>query len=474
MRTALLLALALGVAPVAQAAEPAIPHTSFTLDNGLTVYLVEDHTTPQAVVVTWYDVGSQDEKPGRTGLAHLFEHLMFKGSKHIPDGKLDILLEGAGGWSNAFTSSDMTVYFDVAASNFLETMLWIEADRMGGLLDTLDQEKLDNQRDVVRNERRQSYENRPYGMSEVILRESLWPAGFGYHWPVIGYHDDLVAASLTDVRRFFQTFYVPANATMVIGGDIDPKKAKALVERYFGWLPKRPKPTPPAYATPAPLKKEVDLVHPDKVQVPRVYLSWRAPAAFTGGEPAVDLAARILGGGKSSRLYERLVFQDRIAQDVSATLQSEVLGSELDVVVTARPGVAPERLVKAVDEEIARLAKEPPTAKELDRVKNARESSFLQQLEPVLWRAIQLAQYSVQAGDPDYLAKDLARYRDVTAPQVSAATKTWLAPERRVFLTISPEKATPSAGEKAPAPKPATDEAAPAAGEAAPAGKEAE
>jgi zinc protease len=413
---------------------------SFQLANGLKVYVIEDHKAPTVYEVMWFRVGSKDEVANRTGFAHLFEHLMFKGSAHLPDGLMDKLLEGAGGWSNAFTSSDMTVYQNVAASNFLETMLWIDADRLGGLLDTFDQAKLDNQRDVVLNERRQSYENQPYGMSELIIQENLWPKNFGYHWSTIGYPQDLKAASVPDVAKFFRTYYVPNNATMVVAGDVKLEQVKALVEKYYSWIPRQPEPARPVYKAPPPLTKEIVVKTTDDVQVPRVYLAWRGPAAFTAEEPALDLASSILADGKSSRLYKRLVYDEKIAQNVSASFGAEELAGTFRIVATAKPGVDPQRLVDEISEEVAKLSRELPDAKELERAQNSHEASFLDGLEPTLRRAIQLAGYVVQAHDPDYLAKDLARYRAVTTAQVQAAAKKYLAPNARVVLTISPGK----------------------------------
>src|SRR3954464_610753 len=270
-RLSLLLLFALAVP--ARADEPKIAFQKFELANGLKVYVVEDHQAPTVYEVLWFKVGSKDEVANRTGFAHLFEHLMFKGSAHIPDGAMDKLLEGGGGWSNAFTSSDMTVYQNVAASNFLEDMLWIESDRVAGLLDTFDQAKLDNQRDVVLNERRQSYENRPYGMASLLIAEALWPKDHGYHWSTIGYPTDLKAAQVKDVAQFFRTYYVPNNATMVIAGDVDFAATKKLVEKYFSWIPKAAEPARPQYKAPAPITKEIVLKTTDDVQVPRVYLT---------------------------------------------------------------------------------------------------------------------------------------------------------------------------------------------------------
>ncbi len=437
-RLTLLFLVALAVP--AHADEPKITYEKFDLANGMRVYVVEDHKAPTVYGVTWFQVGSKDELPKRTGFAHLFEHLMFKGSAHLPDGLMDRLLEAAGGWSNAFTSSDMTVYQNVAASNFLETMLWIDADRLAGLLDTFDKPKLDNQRDVVLNERRQSYENRPYGMAELLIPENLWPKGHGYHWSTIGYPADLKAASVKDVADFFRTYYVPNNATMVIAGNVKFDEVKKLVEKYFAWIPRGAEPARPQYMTPRPITKEIAVDTTDDVQVPRVYLSWRGPAHFTAEQPALDMAASILADGKSSRLYKRLVYDEKIAQDVNAYFNAETLGGEFRIVATAKPGVDPKRLKQEISEEVAKLAATPPEAKELERAQNSHEAAFLAGLEPTLQRAIQLAAYDVFANDPDYFAKDLARYRAVTPAQVKAAVAKYLQPNARVVLTIRPGK----------------------------------
>ena len=424
----------------AAADEPRITYQKFDLPNGMRVYVVEDHKAPTVYGVTWFRVGSKDEVKNRTGFAHLFEHLMFKGSAHLPDGLMDKLLEGAGGWSNAFTSGDMTVYQNVAGSNFLEMMLWIDADRLAGLLDTFDNAKLDNQRDVVLNERRQSYENQPYGIAELLIPENLWPKDHGYHWSTIGYPADLKAASVKDVADFFKKYYVPNNATMVIAGDVKFDNVKKLVEKYFAWIPRGADPDRPKYRTPAPITKEIVVNTTDDVQVPRVYLAWRGPAHYTPEQPALDVAAAILADGKSSRLYKRLVYDAKIAQDVRAYFSAETLGGEFRIVATAKPGVDPKRLIKEISEEVARLSSTAPEAKELERAQNSHEASFLNGLEPTLRRAIQLAEYDVFANDPDYFAKDLARYRGVTPDHVKAAAAKYLKPTARVVLTIRPGK----------------------------------
>ena len=424
-------------AAAAPAGSSALAAKRFELPNGLRVFVLEDHAKPTLAVVTWFRVGSKDELSKRTGFAHLFEHLMFKGSAHIPDGKMDVLLEEAGGWSNAFTSSDMTVYQNVAASSFLEQALWIDADRLAGLLETFDLPKLDNQREVVLNERRQTYENQPYGEAPLKIQELLWPKGHGYHWSTIGYPEDLRAAAIPDVKAFFENYYVPSNATMVIAGDVSAKEVEALVTKYFGWLPKAPAPQRPSYAIPAALTKEVRGDLTDDVELPRVYLAWRGPLVYSKEEPSLDLAADVLGGGKSSRLYKTLVYDKRLAQDVEAGFDGEQLGGTFSVVATAKPGVKPEVLEAAMEAEVAKLAATPPTAEELERVKNSRESGFLSKLESQVQRAIQLAQYDVQAGDADYFAKDLARYQAVTSAEIAAAAKTWLG-AGHVTVTVRP------------------------------------
>jgi len=432
------LLMLLALARPAAADEPKIDYKRYQLPNGMKLYVIEDHKAPMVYEVIWFKVGSKDEVANRTGFAHLFEHLMFKGSAHLPDGLMDRLLEAAGGTSNAFTSSDMTVYYNVAASNFLEQVLWIESDRLAGLLDTFDNAKLANQRDVVLNERRQSYENRPYGMSALLIQENLWPSNHGYHWSTIGYPKDLQAATVPDVAAFFKKYYVPNNATMVIAGDVNPAEVKRLVDKYFAWIPKAATPVRPRYRTPRPITKEIAIHTTDTVQVPKVFLSWRGPVKFSADEPALDIAAAILGDGKSSRLYKRLVYDEKIAQTVEAGFEGEQLGGTFEIEVTAKPGVDPQRLIKEVTEEVARLAREAPRPVEVERAQATHEAGFLQGLEQTLQRATLLAEYDVQAGNPAYFAKDLARYRKVTSNQVKAAVARYLRPNMRVVLTIAP------------------------------------
>src|SRR6266498_2536621 len=432
------------------AAAPEVPYEMFRLRNGLTVIVHEDRTNPIVGVHLQYDVGSKDEKPGRTGFAHLFEHLMFQGSEHMPKGTADRLIEAAGGDTNGSTSSDTTQYWEQAPSNALEQMLWIESDRMGFLLPTLTQDKLDNQRDVVRNERRQSYEMRPYGLVFEKILANLWNPDFPYHWMTIGSHEDLVAASLEDVREFFKRFYGPEDAVLAIAGDVETAKVRALVEKWFAPIPGKP---PPVHQKPdpVPLREERRVTMEDRVQLPRLYVAWQSPKVFAPGDAALDLAGQVLTDGKSARLVKRLVMDERIAQDVSAGQMSETLGSMFLVTATPKPGISLERLEKEIDEELARLAAAPPTPEELERAKNKIEAGAIFGLEPVGGfggRAATLAGYYLRTGNPGFLGEDLARYRTATGADVSAAVRSFLRKDARVVLSVIPRAAP--AGAPAP------------------------
>ncbi len=435
-------------APAAPArdAVPEIPYQMWKLANGLTVVVHEDHTTPIVGVHVQYDVGSKDEKPGRTGFAHLFEHLMFQGSEHLPKGLADRIIDAAGGESNGSTSQDSTQYWEQVPSNALEQMLYIQSDRMGFLLPTLTQDKLDNQRDVVRNERRQSYEMRPYGLSFEKILANLYDPAFPYHWLPIGSHEDIQAASLGDVRDFFTRYYGPENAVLAIAGDVDTAHVKRLVERWFGGIPGKPAPAHPKPA-PDPLADERRVAMEDRVQLPRVYVAWQTPRELTAEDAWLDLAGQVLADGKSARLVKRLVMDERIAQDVSAGQMSLELGSMFLVVATPKPGVAIERLEREIDEELQKLAAAPPGEEELQRAKNKIEAGAIFGLEPLGGfggRAATLAGYYLRTGDPGYLAKDLARYRNATAAEVSGAVSRYLRKDARVVLTVTPRADSPA------------------------------
>ncbi|MEQ1912368.1 MAG: pitrilysin family protein [Vicinamibacterales bacterium] len=432
---------------LAQPAAPLqLPYTQFTLPNGLHVILHEDHSVPVVSVNVWYHVGSAREKPGRTGFAHLFEHLMFMGSGHVEPGEFDQVLESVGGNNNGSTENDRTNYVIDVPSNALELALFLESDRMGYLLDSMTPKTVDAQRDVVKNERRQSVENRPYGMADsVVLTEMLYPEGHPYHWPVIGYMPDLTAASYDDVVAFFKSYYSPGNASLVVAGDLDTAKARALVEKWFGDVKAGAPVTPmtiPGVALTSVQKKTIT----DRVQLPRLYIGWLTPASLAPGDAALDMVADVLAGGKNSRLYKRLVFDMQIAQNVSAFQVSQALSSHFVIRATPQPGHTVDELQKVVDEEIARLQTEPPTDHEVQRAINQIEASFFSRMERVGGfggKADQLNRYYTDTGNPDWFNEDLARYRAISPTDVRAAAQAFLPKDRRVELTVVPEPAKP-------------------------------
>jgi len=415
-----------------------VPYTTFTLPNGLEVILHEDHSLPVVAVNTWYHVGSADERPGRTGFAHLFEHIMFMGSQHVPTGEFDRLLEAAGADNNASTTEDRTNYYESGPSNALSLMLWLDADRMGFLLPEITAEKVDIQRGVVQNERRQSYENRPYGLAEENILERLYPSDHPYHWPVIGSMADLSAATLEDVRGFFRTYYAPNNATLAIAGDITPRDARRLAERYFGDITRAPAPTrtPPP---PVTLAADVHAVLEDRVQVPRVYVAWHTMKAFAEGDAALDVLANVLAGGRSSRLYRRLVYELQIATDVVAFQDGGRIDGKFELWATARPGHDLTELQRVIEEELKRLAEQGPTAREVARAQNTFEAQFLSRMERVGGKADQLNFYNYFVGTPDYFQSDLDRYRAVSAADVQAAARRYLVDAHRVVLSVVPQ-----------------------------------
>jgi predicted Zn-dependent peptidase len=424
----------------AATAEPSKPISieleSYTLDNGLHVVLLEDHSTPAVVTNLMYRVGSKDEAPGRSGFAHLFEHLMFMGTTRLPGSGFDDLMEGYGGWNNAWTSEDATDYFDVGPSNLRATFLWMEADRLDGLSKAMTQEKLDLQRDVVRNERRQTSEDEPYGVLWLELPQVMYPAGHPYAHSVIGTHEDLQAASVADVVSFFDTWYVPNNASLVVAGDIDKAATKAEIARLFGPLPRRElpaRPTAPSVDKPAVAVKELT----DQVQTPMTTLLWHTPARLAPGDAALDVVANILGGGRSSRLYVRLVEGNK-AQEVSATQVSQHLTSLF--VIDAKPteGHTIEEIEAAITEELGRLAKDGPTPAEMERVKNQLRYTYLTGLEGIADRALAINQAWYTTGDPNTVNQHLSRYEALSAADIRAAAAT-LSADRRAIIRVRPE-----------------------------------
>jgi zinc protease len=420
-----------------------VPYRLFTLDNGLTVILHQDRSVPIVAVNLWYHVGSANERPGRTGFAHLFEHLMFEGSKNVPEGQFDALLESAGATNNGTTTNDRTSYYIDMPSNALELALYLESDRMGYLLEAMTPARVDGQRDVVKNERRQSYDNRPYGLASLELDKMLWPAGHPYSWPTIGNMEDLTAASYDDVVAFFRKYYAPNNASLVVAGDIDFDRAQALVQKWFGDIP-RAAPVEPVAAPPAELTGVTKKTITDRIRLARLYLGWLTPGQFAPGDAALDAASSVLAGGKNSRLYKRLVYDTQMAQDVSAYQASGVLGSSFQIVVTAMPGVPLSAIQTVIDEELARLRRDAPEPRELERAINQTEASFYRQMERVgsyRGKAEQLNAYFAAGGGPDFFAEDLARYTSLSPSDIQAAVVRWLPSDRRVELSVEPEAA---------------------------------
>jgi zinc protease len=435
-----------------QEARLSIPYTQFTLPNGLDVILHEDHSVPLVAVNAWYHVGSAREKPGRTGFAHLFEHLMFEGSGHVPEGDFDNWLEAAGGDNNGSTDNDRTNYWETVPSNALELALFLESDRMGYLLASMSPEKVNGQRDVVKNERRQSYENRPYGMAFLKIPEEMFPPGHPYHWPVIGSMEDLTAASYEDVVQFFKSYYGPNNTTLVVAGDIDPEEARRLVEKWFSDVP-RGAPVPPLSAPTPVLAAEKRVTLEDKVQLPQLFIGWLTPPFFHPGDEAMDVLARVLASGKNSRLYKRLVYDLQIAQDVSASQSSGALGSMFLVTATAREGHGLAEIEKVIAEEISKVKNEPPATRELERAVNQIESAFYGALERVGGfggKADRLNLYEFYAGRPDYFTEDLARYTSLDPRDLQSAARTYLKDDARLVLSVVPAGKKSLAAEKKP------------------------
>jgi len=427
-----------------------IPYSRFTLANGLTLLVHEDRGLPLVAVNLWYHVGSAHERPGRTGLAHLFEHLMFEGSAHVPEGEFDLRLEEAGGVNNGSTTPDRTNYWMTLPSGALELALWLESDRMGWLLEALDGEKLELQRSVVKNERRQVYENQPYGRAWETLSSALYPATHPYHWPVIGWMEDLDAATLDDVGSFFRTWYAPGNASLVVAGDVEAERVRTLVDQYFGAIPGGP--GVPGVGAPDPaLPEERTLVLEDEVHLPRLYLSWHSPGAFRDGEAEMEVAALLLGEGRSSRLHRRLVYREELAQDVAAYHDRGRLGGGFHLVVTGRPGMPLEPLARAVREELLALAEEEIPEGEMEGARTRVEAGFvrgLQRLGGFDGRADRLNEYLFHTGDPGFLPRDLDRYRGVTPGGVAAGVERLLLRSPGVALSVVPRGRADLAAER--------------------------
>lgn len=413
-----------------------VPVVVDTLPNGLTLIIHEDRTVPVVTTNVWYHVGSGDEKVGRTGFAHLFEHLMFMGSKNAPYPQFDRLLEAAGANNNGSTTGDRTNYYESGPASALPLMLWLEADRLGWMLETMDGAKVDLQRDVVKNERRQSYENQPYGLVTENLLPALYPAGHPYSWSTIGSMSDLSAASVEDVKDFFRTYYAPNNATIVVAGAVNPDSVRRAVRAMFAEIPRGPAITRPA---PAPFTVRDTLITlEDRVQLPRLYLAWHGVKEYSADDAALDIASYVLAGARNSRLTQALVYEREIATSASAFNSSKRLDGDFQIVATARPGFGLDTLKAVIDAEVRRLAASGPSARELGQAMNSIEAQFLNRLEFSSAKADQLNAYYYATGTPDWFQQDLERYRRVTAADVQRVVRQYLS-AGRVTLSVVPQ-----------------------------------
>ena len=417
---------------------PTIPYEKYRLGNGLEVILAQDRSLPIVAVNLWYHVGAANEEPSRTGFAHLFEHMMFTGTKHIRRGLADELLSAAGvSDSNATTSFDRTNYFDTVPSNRLELALWTHADRMGYLLDTLDIAKLNAQRDVVKNERRQSYDNQPYGRVTEIYAAAIYPKKHPYSWPVIGSMEDLSAASENDVKDFFRLYYAPNNATLAVVGDFDPAQAKTWIAKYFGDLPQGKaveRPTVPL----AKIDAEKHLVYEDRVQLPRLYIEWPSVGGRHEDDRVLDVVAAILSGPRTARLTKALVYDSQAAANVFAFQRTSEDVGEFQIIVTPRPGHSLTELEAAVDEVLQKFLSEGPTVEEMQKATAGSELDFLRGLESNLGKANRLIDGAVFHGDPGYFRTDYQKRLSVTAADVKRVSNQFLT-KGRVVLSVVPK-----------------------------------
>jgi zinc protease len=417
---------------------PELPFAKRTLDNGLDVIVHEARQVPIVAVNVWYHVGSKNERPGRTGFAHLFEHLMFEGSEHHNTGYFPPLQQ-AGALLNGSTNTDRTNYWEVVPTSAVDLALWMESDRMGYLLPALTRERFETQRDVVLNERRQTYENRPYGMALMAITAALYPPDHPYHWMTIGAADDLRAMQLDDVHAFFRTYYHPANASLVLAGDVDSDRAFELADRYFGELQAGEPPAPVTAAT--TLAREVRLILEDRVELPRVYMAWHSPAMFAPDDAEMDLLADLLANGKTSRLYRTMVYEQRIAVDVAAYQNSRELGSFFLVVATAAPGRSLSDIASVIDRELLGVIADGPDTAEMERATAQVEAHFMYRLQTVGGfggKSDQLNAYNVFCGDPAYFTDDVARYAQATRETVQQAAIRVLHFDTRVVLSVVP------------------------------------
>jgi zinc protease len=417
--------------------EISIPYEHYQLANGLNVILSPDHSVPTVAVDMWYHVGSKNEVPGRTGFAHLFEHVMFTGSGHVPYGLHDKLTEGVGGFNNGSTTNDRTNYWEIVPSNYLEDAIWLESDRMGFLLDALDTTKLNAQRDVVKNERRQSYDNQPYGRTSEIISATMYPKDHPYSWPVIGSMTDLSAASVNDVKNFFRLYYAPNNSSITIAGDFDSAQAKAWIQKYFGDLPRGKAIVRPQVKLVA-MALEKRLVFEDRVQIPRLTLSWPTVGESQNDDHILDVLASVLSSSRTSRLQKELVYDRQWAAAAGAQQRTNENGGEFRITLTPRPGHSLTELELATDSIIERLQRDGPTAEEVARAKAGIELGFVSGLESNLQKAEILSDGFVFHGNPGYYRQSYNEAESVTPAEVERAAKKYLT-KGRVVLSVVPQ-----------------------------------
>lgn len=436
---------------LASAAEltPEIKFEKYSLANGLEVILSEDHRLPLVATDIWYHVGAANEVPGRSGFAHLFEHIMFQGSRNVPEDQFFPYLEAAGAtFTNGTTDFDRTNYLETVPSNRLELSLWLESDRMGFLLDTLTQERLDNQRAVVRKERQQSTENVPYGVAEEQFYKKLFPAPHPYNGVVIGSHADLEAATLEDVKTFFRTYYIPNNATLAVVGDFDPGTIKSTIEKYFGSLPASAEP-PALNVETKPVVGETREKLTDDVELPKVYIGWITSPAFKAGDAELQLAASILADGKSSRLYEELVHKQQVAQSVNAYQYPLTLGSIFVVEILGKAGTDPTALEASASKVMADFSAKGPTQAEVTQALRSWQATHLRGIEEIggfAGKADQLNFYNHHTGDAAFLSRDFARFAAVTPEALHTAFSAQIRPDNCVIVEVRPADHTPAEG----------------------------
>jgi zinc protease len=417
-----------------------IQFDEYRLDNGMRVILHQDNSVPIVTVNIWYHVGSKNEKKGKTGFAHLFEHMMFQGSEHVADNMHFRLIQSAGGTLNGSTFFDRTNYYETLPSHFLEMGLWLESDRMGFLLPAMTQDKLDNQRDVVKNERRQHVDNQPYGLWLEKMLELAYPKDFPYHWPIIGYMEDIDAARLEDVGKFFQTYYAPNNASLVIAGDFDPEKTRQLIDKYFGSI-KKGNTTPPVSAKFNNYHSgEKRAIIEDRVQLPRIYMAYHIPAYGTKDSYTTEIMSDIFSEGKSARLYQSLIYKKQIAQDAHALMLNMQETSLLIFLVTAKPDVSVDKLEKELQIEIDKMINESVSEYELQRIINQIEARKIRELQSVNSKADLLNLFAVYFDDPDLINHEIERYKSIDVTDIKKTAENYLNNENRVVVTFLPEK----------------------------------